>query len=286
MNKADTILAKIKEEVISSLKKHPKWPDDPFHALSILGEEFGEVSKALLEHFGTNQDIRLDDIRMELIQLGAMCVRMLDGLDKVPLRIYDKRKEQSDEPLVKQVEHLAKRGVYMNPQMTSVLNRGPVKATIVDSNGKQYDLGTVVVGPTTVPGMAGNVIVPEGANKFNYLHKQAIYPVNAVQITPKLWVSREKGEVPLDWECMEVTKTHGKVFGEHSLVLTPKKGIKKHPATNIAKIGDWVITQCRHTQRWVGQGFNLECIDFDFLTEIDVEVVSDMYFHKYYIKVK
>ena len=41
MNIHDRITA----ELARAVKKFPTWPTDPLHALAVLGEEFGELTK-------------------------------------------------------------------------------------------------------------------------------------------------------------------------------------------------------------------------------------------------
>jgi NTP pyrophosphatase (non-canonical NTP hydrolase) len=45
MNVIDQITA----EVARATVKFPTWPTDPLHALAVLGEEYGELTKAMLQ---------------------------------------------------------------------------------------------------------------------------------------------------------------------------------------------------------------------------------------------
>lgn len=38
----------VMDEVRRATQKFPTWPNDPLHAVAILGEEFGELTKAVL----------------------------------------------------------------------------------------------------------------------------------------------------------------------------------------------------------------------------------------------
>lgn len=40
----------VQDEMARAVAKFPTWPTDPFHALAVLGEEFGELTKAVLQH--------------------------------------------------------------------------------------------------------------------------------------------------------------------------------------------------------------------------------------------
>lgn len=59
-------------------KKHPKFPTDIFQQLSILQEEAGEVTMAVNHYHWDNGTI--EDVKEELIQTAAMCMRMLQNL--------------------------------------------------------------------------------------------------------------------------------------------------------------------------------------------------------------
>lgn len=283
MSRADQILAQIKQEVISSLKKHPKWPSDPFYALAILGEEYGEVVKAVVDRYSShlNNPGSLEEIRKELYQVAAMCVRMLDGLGSIPAAVridraineqFDQSKLVKDtsleaEAIQRLIEQQSKTHQFLPSSIPLVLNYGPAKATVVDAKGNEHTLGEVRK-------------ISNPNSKFSYIDKRLLVLVNAVQLTPKLWVAREKGEVPTDWDKLNITRTHGTSFGNHTLVFTGKANVEKHPTTNIAKIGDWVITRSTTEDRWLGRG-----IDFERVTVIHVEVLNDDYFKFHFAKI-
>jgi NTP pyrophosphatase (non-canonical NTP hydrolase) len=65
-------------ELIRAQKIHPNYPADMFRQVAILNEEAGEVTKAVLQYHYDGGS--LENIRTELIQTAAMCMRMLDGL--------------------------------------------------------------------------------------------------------------------------------------------------------------------------------------------------------------
>ena len=68
----------IQQELERAEKKHPDFPKDMFQQLAIMQEEAGEVTKAVLHYHyegGT-----LEDVREELVQTAAMCMRMLSAL--------------------------------------------------------------------------------------------------------------------------------------------------------------------------------------------------------------
>lgn len=61
--------------------KHPNYPTDIFRQLAIMQEEAGEVTKAVL-HLVYEKGSR-EDIRKELIQTAAMCMRMLKNMERL-----------------------------------------------------------------------------------------------------------------------------------------------------------------------------------------------------------
>ena len=71
-------MLQIEEEFERAEKKHPNFPEDMFRQLAIMQEEAGEVTKAVLEYFYEGGP--LENIREELNQTAAMCMRMLIAL--------------------------------------------------------------------------------------------------------------------------------------------------------------------------------------------------------------
>ena len=68
----------IQQELDRAEKKHPDFPQDMFRQLAIMQEEAGEVTKAVLHYHYENGT--LEDVREELVQTAAMCLRMLQNL--------------------------------------------------------------------------------------------------------------------------------------------------------------------------------------------------------------
>jgi len=72
------ILNKIEDELKRAEEIHPDFPTDIFQQLAILTEEAGEVAKAVNDfEFEGNS---IEDVKTELIQTAAMCVRMYANL--------------------------------------------------------------------------------------------------------------------------------------------------------------------------------------------------------------
>ncbi|WP_216825132.1 hypothetical protein [Agarilytica rhodophyticola] len=75
------IKIQVNEELERAIKKFPTWPDDPLHALAILGEEFGELNKATLQTIYEPNKSNIEDVRAEAIQTAAMAIRFIASID-------------------------------------------------------------------------------------------------------------------------------------------------------------------------------------------------------------
>lgn len=99
-------------ELHAAKQKFPAWPTDPLHALAILGEEFGELSKTVLQMTYEPHKTSLAEVKNEAIQTAAMAVRFLESLDRYDYRM-SKQHEQSTElsnphnPSEHQIEYAA-----------------------------------------------------------------------------------------------------------------------------------------------------------------------------------
>lgn len=70
----------ILDEVRRATEKFPTWPTDPLHALAVLGEEFGELTKAALQHTYEPEKAGKNDVYVEAIQTAAMAIRFVMSL--------------------------------------------------------------------------------------------------------------------------------------------------------------------------------------------------------------
>lgn len=86
------IMDEIGKELARAVAKFPTWPTDPLHALAVLGEEYGELTQAVLQHIYEPYTGEPDDrtgetsnsasaVRSEAIQTAAMAIRFLIGLE-------------------------------------------------------------------------------------------------------------------------------------------------------------------------------------------------------------
>ena len=70
------------EELARATCKYPTWPTDPLHALAVLGEEFGELTKAVLQRAYEPDKASLADVREEAVETAAMALRFLLSLER------------------------------------------------------------------------------------------------------------------------------------------------------------------------------------------------------------
>lgn len=68
----------IEAELNKAKRKHQAWPPNIFEQVAIMNEEAGEVTKAVLHY--KREDGSLEDVKKELRQTAAMCMRMLENL--------------------------------------------------------------------------------------------------------------------------------------------------------------------------------------------------------------
>lgn len=69
------------DKIERAIAKFPTWPTDPLHALAVLGEEFGELTKAVLQSVYEPHKSSPGDVREEAVQTAAMALRFLASLD-------------------------------------------------------------------------------------------------------------------------------------------------------------------------------------------------------------
>jgi hypothetical protein len=69
-------------EVMRATQKFPTWPTDPIHALAVLQEEVGELTKEVVQLTYEPHKSSLEAVRVEAIQTAAMALRFLVSLDR------------------------------------------------------------------------------------------------------------------------------------------------------------------------------------------------------------
>lgn len=80
--RACSTIETVLREVEKATGKFPTWPTDPLHALAVLGEEFGELTKEMLQMTYEPHKTNLDEVRKEAIQTAAMSLRLVMSLDR------------------------------------------------------------------------------------------------------------------------------------------------------------------------------------------------------------
>jgi hypothetical protein len=80
------IVLRVVAEVERATAKFPMWPDDPMHALAVLGEEYGELRKEMLQLTYEPHKTSSDAVRKEAEHTAAMAIRLLMSLDTYDYR--------------------------------------------------------------------------------------------------------------------------------------------------------------------------------------------------------
>lgn len=81
-NGAALAIEKAVWELKSAQDKFPTWPTDALHAFAVLGEEVGELQKAVLQHTYERTKSTRRDVEKEAQQVAAMAVRFLANIDR------------------------------------------------------------------------------------------------------------------------------------------------------------------------------------------------------------
>lgn len=74
----DDTIQQVLTGIEDAITKHPRYPKDLFHALAVLQEEVGEVTKAALD--ATYANGSRSDIIKEAVQTAASAIRFLHAL--------------------------------------------------------------------------------------------------------------------------------------------------------------------------------------------------------------
>lgn len=82
MDDISCIASEVAQEVEKASTKFPTWPTDPLHAVAVLGEEFGELTQATLQHTYEPEKSSIEDVRKEALQTAAMAFRFLLSIDE------------------------------------------------------------------------------------------------------------------------------------------------------------------------------------------------------------
>jgi len=81
LRRFDEVTEAVRAELDRAAQKYPTWPTDPLHAVGVLGEEFGELTKAVLQATYEPHKAGAAEVREEAVQTAAMAIRFLASLD-------------------------------------------------------------------------------------------------------------------------------------------------------------------------------------------------------------
>jgi hypothetical protein len=82
-------------EIEKAVAKFPTWPTDPLHAIAVLGEEYGELNKAVLQFVYEPHKTSAKEIYMEAIQTAAMAIRFLQSIDEYQFHRCEQHRQES-----------------------------------------------------------------------------------------------------------------------------------------------------------------------------------------------
>lgn len=141
------ILKEVMEELRTAVAKHPNWPADPFHALAILGEEYGELQQAILQRvYEDDKNVSMDDIRKEAVQTAAMAIRFLVSLPAYSIeRTKTMTTMSRQRKLVRIIRARAKSGVLQGAHHTEWANGMRAAANILEENTNDEDQETAML---------------------------------------------------------------------------------------------------------------------------------------------
>jgi NTP pyrophosphatase (non-canonical NTP hydrolase) len=74
------IMLRVRSEVERAMTQYPTWPTDPLHALAVLGEENGELTKAMLQLIYEPHKTSAAEVEEEAYQTAAMAFRLILSL--------------------------------------------------------------------------------------------------------------------------------------------------------------------------------------------------------------
>lgn len=90
------VMLEVSMELARAMVKFPTWPTDPLHALAVLGEEFGELTKDALQLTYEPHKTSPENVRKEAIQTAAMAIRFAISLDRYEYRQAEQHKQSGD----------------------------------------------------------------------------------------------------------------------------------------------------------------------------------------------
>lgn len=120
MNIVDQITAEVERATV----KFPTWPTDPLHALAVLGEEYGELTKAMLQLTYEPHKTSPEEVKIEAIQTAAMSLRLAMSLDRYEYRHGDQHKQNPIPSLVNEtVSSIQAKNTRLQQESTVLANQ-------------------------------------------------------------------------------------------------------------------------------------------------------------------
>jgi hypothetical protein len=101
MDKNMSVTEEVIQELYRATIKFPTWPTDPLHAVAVLGEEYGELTKAMVQLIYEPHKTSLAEVREEAIQTAAMALRLVMSLDRYEYRRCDQHAQEQPNAEVK-----------------------------------------------------------------------------------------------------------------------------------------------------------------------------------------
>lgn len=92
-------LLDVLRELGRATAKFPTWPTDPLHAIAVIGEEFGELTKDALQLTYEPHKTSTDNLRSEAIQTAAMALRFAISLDRYEPKPSEQHEQDARELL-------------------------------------------------------------------------------------------------------------------------------------------------------------------------------------------
>lgn len=80
MSTLEAVIQEVRDEVAKATEKFPTWPTRGLDAVAILGEEFGELTKEVLQLTYEPWKSTRVCVRKEAVQTAAMALRFLMSL--------------------------------------------------------------------------------------------------------------------------------------------------------------------------------------------------------------
>lgn len=76
------LIIEVEDELLSATSKFPEWSNDPQHAVGVLGEEHGELTREVVQLMYEPHKSSLGAVRKEAVQVIAMGFRFLRSMGK------------------------------------------------------------------------------------------------------------------------------------------------------------------------------------------------------------